>query len=406
MRIDGYTGEFIPGDEDIFGIDPSSGGWQEPHDDSKWQNNEVYQLRVTWDAEYLYIAGEGMIWGNNMILFLDTVPDAGMTDMTNLNSWRRNFKFDRNARIAGDEFAPDVFCATWDGNTSPRFLTSLGAGQVDDHLVGPEFRAAATFDQGNTGRAMEYAIPWRNVFGGLAPGGGSGRNIPVTIGGVLDTLPGLPVGVTKIKIAAVVTGNWDGSGGPDSAPDNLSGHTSDGNSMVLLDNYAVLDLDRNNNATGLAGADGLPDWGVSPLSRVSFRYNPPIKSVRFSLSDLVTDRPAFAPDRGESMNFHFKLSPPLDPGNPLDIVRAVSMSANIFDATGHWVRNLFIDNERFGTKLPVLAISADQTFADNGFSHWDGRDATGAVVPAGIYILRVVIEPNLDRALRAVVVVR
>jgi hypothetical protein len=408
MRIDGYTSDFITGDEDVFGLDPRSGGLQEPNDDSKWGNNEeVTQIRVTWDAQYLYLAVEGVIWGNNMIIFLDTVPDRGMSDMSGLNSWRRNFKFDKNARFAGDEFAPDIFGATWDTNTSPHFLTMMGTNQVDDHLVGSEFKAVATFDQGNTGRSMEYAIPWRNVFAGIA--GVGTRDTVVNIGGVVDTLHRMPIGVHKIKLTAVVTGGGDGTGGPDSAPDNLTGHTSDSNAQVLIDNYAILDLDENNDLGGPnAGSDGIPDWGVSPISRISFRYPPPIRSVRFSLADLTTDRPAFAPDRGESMNFHFKLSPPLNPDDALDRVRTVALSANLFDVTGHWVRNLFLNNERApGDRLPsLLAINADQTLTDNGYSHWDGRDASGRVVPAGIYILRVVMEPNLDRAVRAVVVVR
>jgi len=108
------------------------------------------------------------------------------------------------------------------------------------------------------------------------------------------------------------------------------------------------------------------------------------------------------------VHFHFKLSPPLIPTDPLDKVRTVALSANIYDATGHWERNLFLNNERGpGDKIPsLLAITADETLTEKGYSFWDGRDASGHIVPAGIYVLRVVMEPNLDRAVRAVVVVR
>ena len=47
MRIDGYTNEFVPGDEDVFGIDSTRGVLQEARDDSKWQNNEITNIRVT-----------------------------------------------------------------------------------------------------------------------------------------------------------------------------------------------------------------------------------------------------------------------------------------------------------------------------------------------------------------------
>jgi hypothetical protein len=414
MRIDGYTDDFKAGDEDVFGYN-TSGVFQEPRDDSKWgYNEEILQIRVTWDAQYLYFAVEGVCWDNNMILFLDTLPGRGMSDMSNLNSWRRNFQFDQTARTPGDEFAPDVFGATWDRNTSPRLISHVEANKVLDEQVGPNFRAAASFDQGNTGRAMEFALPWRNVFDALGGGPGT-RDTIVSIGGVTDTVRRMPLGVHNIKICAVLTGGGDGTGGPDSAPDNLSGHTNDGNAQVLIDNYAILDLDRNDDIGSPSPdgiGDGVPDWGVSPITRVTFRYDPPLKSVRFSLTDLKADRPAFAPDKGESTNFRFKLTPPLNPDIALDRARTVSMTANVYDVTGHWVRNLFIKNDQVinnqpsGIPLPLLAINADETLAEKGYSRWDGRDASGHIVPAGIYVLRVVIEPNLDRAVRAVVVVR
>jgi hypothetical protein len=411
MRIDGYTDEFIRADEDVFGYN-SSGVFQEPRDDSKWgYNEEILQIRVTWDSQYLYFAVEGVCWDNNMILFLDTLPGRGVADMSNLNSWRRNFQFDQTPGVA---FAPDVFGATWDRNTSPRFLSLTEANKVVDEQVGPNFRAAASFDQGNTGRAMEFAIPWRNVFDALGGGAGT-RDTVVNIGGVTDTLRRMPLGVHKIKLCAVLTGGGDGTGGPDSAPDNLAGHTGDGNAQVVIDNYAILDLDQKNDIGSPSPdgiGDGVPDWGVSPISRVTFLYDPPLKSVRFSLAELKTDRPAFSPDRGESTNFRFKLTPPLNPKIALDSARTVSMSANVYDVTGHWVRNLFIKNDQVinnqptGTPLGLLAVNADETLSEKGFSRWDGRDASGRIVPAGIYVLRVVIEPNLDRAVRAVVVVR
>lgn len=398
IRIDGYTDDYIVNDEQVFGVDPVRGIDQEGRNDSQWQNNEVYQIRVTWDAQNLYVAGEGKIWGNNMILFFDTVPDRGLQNMTNLNSWRRNFTFDPFARFAGDEFLPDVFAATWDGNTSPRYLTQLAGNQVDDQQVGPNFVASATFDQGNDGRAMELAIPWRTLFAGLA--GVGTRDTLITVGGVTDTLRRMPIGVHSIKVSAVVTGGGDGTGGPDSAPDNLRGHSSDGNAPVVIDNYATIDLDQNDD-TGLGngGPDGIADWGVSPKSRVTFRYAPPITPVRFSIRDMSLNRPAFAPERGDKIKFHVGIGPPLDPDEPIDLARRVTFTANVFDANGRFVKNLFINQN-------VQAISADRELDESGLSQWDGRDAGGNLVRPGIYILRVVIEPNLGRATRALVVVR
>lgn len=400
MRIDGYTNEFIPGDEDVFGIDPRSGQDQESRSDSKWANNEIYQIRVTWDAKYLYFAVEGKIWGNNAILFIDSMPGRGLSDMTNINSWRRNFTFDTYARYAGDEFMPDVFGATWDTNLNPRFITQVSGNQVLDTQVGPEFRAAASFDQGNDGRAMEFAVPWRNVFAGL--GGGGTRDTVMYVQGVLDTFHLMPVGVHSIKVAAVVTGSWDGSGGPDAAPDNLRGMSDNGNDNEIIDNYATILLDaKDDTGLGHGGPDGVPDWDVSPLQdhRITFRYPPPVTPVRFSLKDVTFDRPAFRPDAGEQVKFGIQLSPKLNANDPLDQARVVTMSANVYDMRGRWVRNLFLN---WSSK----ALDVDANLAAYPAAHWDGRDAMGAIVPPGIYVMRVVIEPNLDRATRALVVVR
>jgi hypothetical protein len=150
---------------------------------------------------------------------------------------------------------------------------------------------------------------------------------------------------------------------------------------------------------GFGGPDGIPDWDVSPSERVSFRYSPPITAVRFSIGDLQLDRPAFKPDHGEGVRFHVRLDPPLDPDEPIDQARRATFTANVYDASGRFVTNLFVNKN-------VSALQSDQELNDSGLARWDGRDASGRIVEPGIYILRVVIEPNLDRATRALVVVR
>jgi hypothetical protein len=400
MRIDGYSSDFVSVDEDVFGFS-AAGLPQEARDDSKWQNNEVYQIHLTWDAQNLYAAVDGKIWGNNIVLFFDSMPNEGLGSMADLNSWKRNVTFDTFARFPGDEFMPDVFGATWDTNTEPRLITSISGNQVDDHRVGAEFRSVASFDQGNDGRSMELAIPWRNVFAGLAGPGRSGvRDTFLTVGGISDTLRRLPPGVRSIKVAAFVTANWDGGGGPDSAPDNLRGHKDDGNENVVLDNYAIVELDRNDDTgMGAGGPDGIADWDVSPGERIRFRYEPPITAMRFSIRDLRLDRPAFKPDRGDGVRFSVRLDPPLNPSEPIDVARRATFTANIYDASGGWVRNLFLNEN-------VQAMHADEELNASGRARWDGRDEAGRIVPPGIYILRLVLEPNLDRATRALVVVR
>lgn len=396
IRVDGFTTDFTA-DEAVFGIEPQSGSPEEATDDSRWGvNNDIGQIRITWDAQNLYLAGEGRIWGNNMVLLLDTVPGRGLENMTSLNSWRRNFSFDTTGASAGLGFQPDLFGATWDGNTAPRLITQLTGTQVDDSQVGAYFLAAATFLEGNAERAMELALPWRAVFAGIA--GLGTRDSVMTVAGVTDTFRLFPPG-TRIKLVGVVTAGGDGTGGPDSAPDNLRGHTDNSGDLVFIDNYAIIDLDRiDDTGAGFGGPDGVADWGVEPASRISFRFQPPIAALRFALdreAGITFDRPAFRPDLGERIRFRTTLDQRLDPANPIDQIRNFNYSANIFDLNGRFVRNLFLSQTR-------AAVSPDDTASDQ----WDGRDEQGRIVPAGIYVLRTVIEPNLSRATRAFVVVR
>lgn len=396
IRVDGFTADFTS-DESVFGFNAQLGALEEATDDSKWGvSNDINQIRITWDAQNLYLAGEGVTWNNNMVLLLDTVPGRGLESMTALNSWRRNFSFDTSGAAQGEGFQPDLFGATWDGNNAPRLITQVAGNQVDDQQVGGYFRAAATFLQGNTGRAMEFALPWRAVFAGIA--GVGTRDTVMTVAGVTDTFRLFPPG-TRIKLVGVVTAGDDGSGGPDSAPDNLRGHTDNSGDLVFLDNYAIIDLDRQDDTgAGLGGPDGVADWDVEPRSRVSFRFQPPIAALRFALDNevgLTLDRPAFRPDLGERIRFRTRLDQRLDPANPVDRIRNFNFTANIFDLNGRFVRNLFVSQTR-------SALTPDDEAADT----WDGRDEQGRIVPAGIYVLRTVIEPNLSRATRAFVVVR
>lgn len=396
IRADGFTSDFTP-DETVFGVNVSLGALEEALDDSKWGvSNDINQIRITWDAQNLYLAGEGVIWNNNMILLLDSVPGRGLESMTALNSWRRNFSFDTTGAAMGLGFQPDVFGATWDGNSAPKLITHLSGTQVDDQAVGGYFRAAASFLQGNTGRAMELVLPWRAVFAGIA--GFGTRDTVMTVAGVTDTFRLFPPGA-KLKLVGVVTAGDDGTGGPDSAPDNLRGHTDNSGDLVFIDNYAIIDLDQQDDTgAGFGGPDGVADWGVEPSSRITFRFQPPIAALRFALdraSGITFDRPAFRPDVGERIRFHTRLDQRLNPADPIDQIRNFNFTANIFDLNGRFVRNLFVSQTR-------SALTPDDAAADS----WDGRDDQGRIVPAGIYVLRTVIEPNLSRATRAFVVVR
>jgi hypothetical protein len=397
--MDGYTTEWAS-DEALFGFNTVQKSLEEPVDDSKWGvNNDINQVRVTWDAHNLYLAGEGKIWGNNMVLLVDVIPSHGMYSMSGLNSWSRNFTFDTTDAAHGREFLPDLFCGTWDGNPTPHLVTVQDVHQVTDLQVGGgQFTAASTFYQDRDGRAMELAIPWSLVLANDP----EGRDTIVTVGGHTDTLRWFPPGQRSLKICGVITAGGDNTGGPDSGPDNTRGYVSDSYTAAYVDNYVEIPLDRQGDIAAGSAPDGIPDWGISPTARRTVKYGPlPIVSVRFSLSELEVNRPAFAPDRGEQVQFRFRLSPALDPGDPLSQLRTVDLSANVFDLRGNFVRNLYVSDRR--SAFPQVCTDC---LSDPNWDVWDGRDADGRIVPAGVYVLRVVIEPNLSRTTRSVVVVR
>src|SRR5262249_35874465 len=162
------------------------------------------QVRITWDAKNLYLAVEGVIWGNNTMLLLDTVQGRGLSTLRELNSWKRLFDFT-------PDFHPDLFVATWDGNSSPKlFLQDSTLHRVTEEESGSGFAGAATFPQTHRRRAMEVAIPWNPLFLGDNPLGP--RDTVIHDG--RDTLRIFPPG-SVLKIAAVVTGGADNTGGPD-----------------------------------------------------------------------------------------------------------------------------------------------------------------------------------------------
>jgi hypothetical protein len=384
--MDGFASDYTEG-EKVFGINPIANAPEESASDSKWgPDNDVSQLRITWDADSLYLAGEAVIWGNNLVILIDSVPLLGLSTMRQLSSWSRNFIF-------SDDLRPDLFAATWDGNTAPRLLIHQSGTRVDDQQAGVNgtFSAAATFSQNQRGRAMEVAIPWNVVFLGTEGVGTTPRWVP-SLGETLQTFPP----GTQLKIVAVLTAGGDNTGGPDSAPDNTQGHSNDGNQDVIVDNYAVVDLDRNDD-TGLGGGgpDGVADWGVEPKSRITFKFAPPILARPLELSDVALDRPAFAPDRGDVVRFTPEISPDVDPTNPIDALRTLNFSAGVFDFRGRLVRQLYQNRSR-PAAFP----------GDDAEDLWDGRDAAGAIVDPGIYMLRMVLEPSSSRVVKPVVVVR
>ena len=74
-----------------------------------------------------------------------STADDGMADMTQLTSWRRNFVF-------SEDFTPDLFWATWDGNTRPQLWRyATVRDPVLEQIQPDSFSTAATFEQTASG---------------------------------------------------------------------------------------------------------------------------------------------------------------------------------------------------------------------------------------------------------------
>lgn len=374
IEIDGFTGDFSSS-EVVFEGD------EESPNDSEWGPfNDVNQIRITWDKEFLYIGGEGFIGDaetqNNMLIWLDVDPDEGLESMTNINSWRRNFVF-------SNDFTPDLFIGTWDGNTRPRINQVLGPTSVQEFPPG-EIASVATFDRTAAGRGLEVAIPWSIVFGGRS------ENVENTE--LNTTVWTVPAGMDTLRIAAAITAGPDGTGGPDSAPDNFGGHSTESSDQVTIDNYAWIALDGNMSSEYEDTVPGVVDFGLEPREFIGFKRQPPIRGITFKIKDLSFEQPIVSPEEGLPLVFDVQLDPPA----PFDeCFRTVSLTARIYDSLGNFVDEIYSEDER------SVCESSSPTR-----DRWGGRNADGIFVPGGIYVLSVVSEPGLSRSTRAFAVVR
>ncbi|MBM3321131.1 MAG: hypothetical protein FJY73_10690 [Candidatus Eisenbacteria bacterium] len=403
IAIDGYSNDF-EADEFVFVdtlIDVNGDGIlevvaQERDNDSKWGfNNDINQIKITWDNDNLYVAVDGISWDNNIILLFDYRP-GGLDKMTELNSWRRNFVF------AGNLY-PDLFLATWDGNPTPqlwRFARENQVTQVDISLL----ETVATFAQGNTGRSMEVRIPWPVFYGETL----ERRWDPIQRDSVY-VLPGGLDEVRSIRVVAILTAGPDGTGGPDSAPDNLGGHTIESSNQVTIDNFAILPLDDTSYVTGdgrkvfvweesvvdTLPPDSLADIGAGITGRRTFAFTPPFPQKNFTFSSLTLLRPVVSPETGDFLRFRYTLAPEPDSTDVFDRIRGIYVTAEIYDMRGQRVRLLY----EYDLRSVVWPGDPERDY-------WDGRDESGRVVPGGIYLLRFVVEPGVFRTTKAFSVVR
>jgi hypothetical protein len=132
---------------------------------------------------------------------------------------------------------------------------------------------------------------------------------------------------------------------------------------------------------------------------VRFLVQPPVNPITFKLAALRMNRPSFAPGRGQAVDFSFDVSPKLSAVEAG--ARKLSLSADVYNMRGQHVRMLY-QGDRRTPDAPGVSVGNPAARLD----HWDGRDDAGTVVPGGIYLVRMVLEPGQGRIVAPVVVVR
>jgi hypothetical protein len=373
LVIDGSTAEWNPAEAafrnpDIchaLQLDPCGSDEERPDDSVGSSLHDLRQIRVTWDANALYVAAEATLGGDALVVFLDWTP-GGLTTANALGPWRRALRF-------GPEVQPEAFLAVADGQAVPELWRVTGSEQAV--RVAPEsYVAAASFAAEAAGRALEAAIPWTALFpqSGQAVNPAPGApSVPMCI------LP--PACSTHgLRITAAVVSAAGGLGALDVAPDNTGGVPLDNREVTLLDRAVFVDWDASRE-----GPPHFVNFGAAIQSQAAGRFvpapAPATGALRLeNLRSFANGRPSrlLLPDRSISLAFAF------DVGSPAPA--QIYVTATVYSMRGDRVRELYRDAPRTaGEPSPTSGAYGVQ---EQDF--WDGRDGAGQRVSAGVYVLR------------------
>ena len=193
----------------------------DPADDSHWLGNDIDNIYLTWDANYLYVGVEYEISDNAMIIYFEDGTPGGITDFNSERGY--SGAFPRNITFP-DSVGIDFIVASWNGEGPYVYLTAEG---TSTDITGECL--TATGDS----YSQEVAIPWSALY-------------PDAEGAVI---PG-----AQLRIVGVIAGgdNW---GAADAVPDNPS--VDGGEGPHLLTEFITIPLD--------TGGDGIPDFSGGAL---------------------------------------------------------------------------------------------------------------------------------------------
>jgi len=280
ILMDGLVGDFHD-DEKLFD-DAPSGRAHESKEDSQWgAEHDIRQIRVTWDRRYLYLAVEGHIAGDRLMVLIDVEPYQGLVTLNNTNQWRRHVNFH-------SDFMPDFLIVTVDGEPASRMYTHLNdsPGQLATMQRNVWFFSHSTFQEGVQEPASEIMMPWGTLFAEDDRGPVVMRD--TLMDGRFQRVAFIHPGTT-IKIAGIVTGADVMSSGPDVAPNNILGCPAVAAEVLQVDNWVEIPVDID--------LDGLPDMGVSATERGVYHDDstPNVRRSWGSVKGAWGDRAARSP---------------------------------------------------------------------------------------------------------------
>jgi len=229
ITIDGYfdTTEWAPYTLIVDDPDDDS-GWHPPEQPLM---NELYEIYVDTDAEFLYVGINGQVQSNSWILYLDTDPDGpgGEIDLTAIDAWERGTTFTASGFRADFQYG----CYQHQGGFDSDSFFSIDSPTTTTALADSIISAFDSFHDHGTDGGSEMAIPWHVLYG-LAPG-----QVP-----------------PNAELSLVCSICWDpepdGELGGDSAPSNTSA------SLPVIDKVYTITIDHD--------GDGLPDEGATGVS--------------------------------------------------------------------------------------------------------------------------------------------
>lgn len=363
---------------------------EEPADDSAWSRlQEVHQVKVTWDARYLYVGVQAVIADHALIVLLDTGA-GGLEDMTALREWRRAVRF-------SDAFTPDFLLTVRDRDRSPEFWR-VRAVQNLELIDASLYEATASFQSDMAGAALEAAIPWSVLF----PEAPQQFNPhPLAPADPMFVLP-TDAAAQGLRLQAVVVHAEEGLGAADVAPDPSSPLPLSYRDVVTLDRAARVDWRAESTVPQFVA------FGAAVQTQTTARFVPdssrtgvsPLDFRELQTYDLLGQQPTrlLLADAGHEIGFVFDFDD--------TSLQQVYVSASIYSMRGEPMRVLYENSLR----RTAVATPPWGRFSNPSEDRWKGDGRRGTSVDAGMYLLSVTagLTPGVvtARQQRTIVVVR